>query len=95
MEKNPLDFSKTTCSICDFLLSVSAREGPEKTLSLTTWYDFTVQQEYLFLRNMYNAKDFEKMEKLKTPVDFHDVFEYFIETVVLLKDENYLRIDSK
>ena len=30
------------------------------------------------------------MEKLKTLENFYDAFEYFIETVVLLKDENYL-----
>ena len=38
-----VDFSNTACSICSFKPSVSVREGPEKTLNLTTWYDFTVQ----------------------------------------------------
>ena len=95
LERSPLDFSKPTCSNCGFMLSVSAREGPEKTLNLMTWYDFTVQQEYLFLKNIYNAEDFEKIENLKTLEDFYDVFEYFTETVVLLKGENYLRTDCE
>ena len=36
----------------------------------------------------------EKMENLKTLENFYDAFEYFIETVVLLKDENYLRSNN-
>ena len=58
--------------------------GPKKVLNLTTWYDLTVQQEYLFLKNIYSSEDFLKMENLKTLIDFHDTFEYFSETVVLL-----------
>ena len=33
--ENPVDFSKTTCCICMFKISVSDREEPEKTLNLT------------------------------------------------------------
>ena len=36
----------------------------------------------------------EKMENLKTLENFYDAFEYFIEIVVLLKDENYLRSNN-
>ena len=36
----------------------------------------------------------KKMENLKTLENFYDAFEYFIETVVLLKDENYLRSNN-
>ena len=36
----------------------------------------------------------EKMENLKTFENFYDASEYFIETVVLLKDENYLRSNN-
>ena len=31
--------------MCGFMLSLSAREGPERTLHLETGYDFIVQQE--------------------------------------------------
>ena len=47
-EENPIDFLRTIRSICGFMLSFSAREGPERTLNLETWYNFIVQQEYLF-----------------------------------------------
>lgn len=47
-KENPIDFSKTIYRICGFMLSLSGREGPERTLNLETWYDFIVQQEYLF-----------------------------------------------
>lgn len=50
-----------------------------------------VQQEYLFLKNIYDPKDIKKMESLKTLEDFSDMFEYFLEVVVLLKNENYVR----
>ena len=50
-----------------------------------------VQQEYLFLKNIYDPKDIKKMESLKTLEDFSDMFEYFWEVVVLLKNENYVR----
>ena len=35
VKENPVDFSKTICSICRFKISVSDREEPEKTLNLT------------------------------------------------------------
>ena len=50
IEKNPLNLSKTTCYICGFMLSLSSHEGPERTLNLTTWLDFIVQQGYLFIK---------------------------------------------
>ena len=58
--------------------------GPKKVLNLMTWHDFTVQQEHLFLKNIYSSEDFSKLENLKTLNDFYDAFEYFLETVVLL-----------
>ena len=30
MEANPLDWSKTICSICEFKLSTSVKDGPKK-----------------------------------------------------------------
>ena len=34
------------------------------------------------------------MENLRTLENFYDAYEYFIETVVLLKDENYFRSNN-
>ena len=91
VEKNSIGISGKVCSICGFMLSLSARERPEWTLNLTTRDDFIVQQEYHFLKNIYDPKDVKKMESLKTLEDFYDMFEYVSEVVVLLKDENYVR----
>ena len=82
------------CSICSFRLSVSARKGPEKTLNLTTWYDITVQQEYLFLKNIYSTKDFLKIEILTILGDFYAAFEYFLEIIVLLKKSNNMQTND-
>ena len=81
---NPLDWSKTCCCICGFKLGTSLKEGQEKTENLTTWFTFTIQQEHLFLRNIYRHDDLLKMENLKTPEHFYENFEYFLEVVVLL-----------
>ena len=48
-KENPIDFSKTCCCIYGFKLSTSEKEGHKKVQNLTTLYDFTVQQEYLFI----------------------------------------------
>ena len=77
VEENPTDFSKTICSICGFKLFVSNREGPKNPLNLTTWYNFMVQQEYLFLKNIFSAEDLSRMDNLKTLENFYDVFKVF------------------
>ena len=56
-QKNPIDFSKKICCICGFMLSLSARGGHERTHNLMTWYDFIVQQKYLFLKSIYDPED--------------------------------------
>ena len=48
------------------------------------WYDFTVQQEYLLIRNNYKYEDLSQMENLKSLENFYETFSYFLEVVVLL-----------
>ena len=62
--------TKTGGCICGFKLSTSTKAGHEKTQNLTTWFDFTVQQERLFIRNIYSHYDLLKMENLKTLGNF-------------------------
>ena len=93
VEKNPLNLSKTTCFICGFMLSLSSREGPERTLNLTTWLDFIVQQKYLFIKNIYSQEYIENTDNLKTLEDFYGSFEYFLEVVTLLKNGNFRSLD--
>ena len=49
-----------------------------KKQNLATWYNFTVQQENLFIRNDYSCDDLLKIEKLKTFEMFYKAFEYFL-----------------
>lgn len=48
VQKSPVEFSKTICCICGFMLSLSARDGHERTLNLMTWYDFIVRNKSTF-----------------------------------------------
>ena len=75
------------------MLSLSSREGPERTLNLTTWLDFIVQQKYLFIKNIYSQEYIENTDNLKTLEDFYGSFEYFLEVVTLLKNENFRSLD--
>ena len=56
VKENQFVPSKTVCSICGFLLDVHAR-GKHKR-----WYDFIVECEHLFLRNIYSDTDLKKIE---------------------------------
>ena len=47
--------AERTCSVCGFLFNVQAA-GEHKP-----WYNFIVECEHLFLRNIYGIKDFEKI----------------------------------
>ena len=82
MEKNPLDLAKTTCSICGFSFVFLLTKVMNKQ-NLTTWFDFIVQQEYLFLKNIGVDKESETLES------FYESFEYFLEILTLLKNENF------
>ena len=57
IKENPIVPSKTICSICEFLLDVRACDEHKR------WYDFIVECEYLFLRNIYSHTDLQKLKK--------------------------------
>ena len=75
------------------MLSLSSHEGPERTLNLTTWLDFIVQQGYLFIKNIYSQEYIDNTDNLKTLEDFS--FEYFLGVVTLLKNENFRSLDTE
>ena len=72
VKENPTIPSKTTCSICGFLLDVQAR-GEHKR-----WYDFIIECEYLFLRNIYNHTDLQKM-KIEDIEKYNEIFNRLVE----------------
>ena len=51
IKENPIVPSKTTCCICGFSLGTEACQEHQQ------WYNFIVEVEYLFLRNIYSEKD--------------------------------------
>ena len=56
VKENTIVLSKTTCSICWFLLDVQAESENKR------WYNFIVECECLLLRNIYNNTDLQKNE---------------------------------
>ena len=52
MKENPVVQSETICSICGFLLNVDS-DG---------WFDFVVNCEHLFVRNIYRFDDLKQMD---------------------------------
>ena len=75
------------------MLSFSLRKGPERTLNLMTWLGFIVQQGYLFIKNIYSQEYIENTDNLKTLKYFYGSFEYYLEFVTLLKNENFRSLD--
>ena len=71
IKENPIVPSKTACSICGFLLVVEAN-GEHKR-----WYDFIVECEYLFLRNIYNEANLKKM-KIEN-IEKHEIFDRLVD----------------
>ena len=75
------------------MLSLSACEGPEWTLHLTTWLDFIVEQEYLFIKSIYSQEYIESADNLRTVEDSYSLFECILEVVTQLKNENFRSLD--
>ena len=70
--------SETPCSICGFLLDVEA-EGKHKR-----WYDFIVECEYLFLRNIYSDTDLQNM-KIDSIEKYYEIFDRLVDLFLQLK----------
>ena len=82
--ENPIDCSNEKCVICDLKLSVSLNDGYEKTEKTTAWYDFLVQKEHLFLRNIYSYEDLKKSENISALQNITMPLTIFFDIVVLL-----------
>ena len=84
MRESPTDWSNQKCIICDLKLAISLREEQQKTEKLTTWYNFTIQKEHLFSRNIYSDNELKKYENISTLEKFYQAFDPFLHVVVLL-----------
>ena len=56
IKENKIIPSKTTCSIYGFLLDVEVEGGHKR------WYNFVVEREHLFLRNVFTLNKMKEMK---------------------------------
>ena len=59
MKENPIIPSKTTCYICGNVETCGEHDR---------WYDFIVEREHLFIRNINTEDGLEQMENVIIPV---------------------------
>ena len=79
IKENPPVSSKTTCCVCGFLLDTQACREHKR------WYDFIVQREHLFIRNIYTEDELGKMETTKDLCNYYDSFKKSIELVPIME----------
>ena len=79
IKKNPIAPSKTTCCICWFLLNTEAFAEHLR------WYDFIIEMEHLFLRNIFRKNKLEKIENLENIEYYSGCFEKFIELIPIVE----------
>ena len=72
MKVNSIAPTETTCSICGFLLDVDA-VGKHKR-----WYNFIVECEYHFLRNIYRNTNLQNM-KIDNIKKYYEIFDRLVE----------------
>ena len=66
-----------------FLLDIEDGSGNEDDKK--TWYDFVVEKEQLFIRNIYSKEEHADMENISHIADYHREFGRFVKIVMLLK----------
>ena len=85
VKENPVvDASKTTYSTCGFLLDIEGanQTGEDKK---KTWYDFVVEKEHLFIRNIYSREELASMDNISDVSDYYEQFGCFIKIVIQLE----------
>ena len=58
-----------------------------------TFYDFVVEKDHLFLRNIYNENDFKNSHAIKHIETYYKILKKFIECSLLIK--KYYNRDSE
>ena len=64
------------CCICDFPIAVDGEKS---------WFDFVVECEYLFLRNIYSYKDLKQM-KIENEENYKDIIHRLIDFYPLFEN---------
>ena len=73
IKENPLIPSKTSCYTCGISLDTEACGEHDR------WFEFIVETEHLFIRNIYTEDDLEQIENVKNTFNYYTSFEKFIE----------------
>ena len=81
-KSNKTDWTKTTCCICDFKLSLGASYGPGS--KKMTYLDFAIKKEYLFLRNLYDQEILNDFKQVKKIMTYYENFKEMLNCCVLL-----------
>ena len=79
IKENLLIPSKTSCYIFGILLDVEPCGEHDR------WFDFIVETEHLFIRNIYIEDDLEQMENVKNTCNYYASFEKFVELVPIVE----------
>ena len=80
IKENPIVPSEIICSICGFLLDVHEMgEGKHKS-----WYNFIVECERLFLRNIYSKADLQEM-KIDDIEKYYEIFDRLLEIIPIVE----------
>ena len=64
--------SKTTCCICGFLLNVEVKDEHKR------WYNFEVQREHLFLRNIFTPNELKEM-RIDNIEEYYQIIDRLVE----------------
>ena len=85
IKENLLIPSKTSCYIFGILLDVEPCGEHDR------WFDFIVETEHLFIRNIYIEDDLEQMENVKNTCNYYASFEIFVELVPIVERLNLMK----
>ena len=85
IKENLLIPSKTSCYIFGILLDVEPCGEHDR------WFNFLVETEHLFIRNIYIEDDLEQMENVKNTCNYYASFEIFVELVPIVERLNLMK----
>ena len=67
--ENTICWDKTKCTICKFNLTLGASNAAKE--KFTTYFDFAVEKEHAFLRNIFDNDQIESSDNIKTFEKYH------------------------
>ena len=82
--KNPINWYKDKCYICNFLMQINAKGLHVANLEMS-YTDFYIRFEHKFLRNLYSREELASSAHLGTLENHYKVFDKFLTVVILLE----------